>query len=128
MKQAAIIAYGIGEPLSAPLRAMAHDHGFSLRVVQHVEACKSLWSHGWPAVFVLMVGKDLGEELSLLQQVGEVSPDVATVVVGETSNPALAALAWDLGARCVLQPPQPLELLPEIVLRFLAQAERGNDR
>jgi DNA-binding NtrC family response regulator len=122
MKPATIIAYGIGEPLTAPLRAMAHDHGFSLRVVQHVEACQSLLTHGGPDVFVLVVGKDLVEELTLLQKIGQVSPEVATMVVGETSNPALAALAWDLGARCVLQPPQPLELLPEVVLRLLTLA------
>jgi DNA-binding NtrC family response regulator len=124
MKQATIIAYGIGEPLAAPLRAMAHDHGFSMRIVQHVDACQSLLSHGEPAVFVLVVGKDLVEELTLLQQIGQVRPDVATVVVGETNNPALAALAWDLGVLCVLQPPQPLELLPEIVLRQLTTAAR----
>jgi hypothetical protein len=124
MKQPSIIAYGIGEPLSAPLRAMAHDHGFALRVVQHVDACQSLLSHGEPAVFVLVVGKDLVEELTLLQQIGEASPDVATVVVGETTNPVLAALAWDLGARCVMQPPQPLELLPEVVLRLLTGLTR----
>ena len=38
--------------------------------------------------------------------------------------PTLAALAWDLGARCVLQPPQPIELLPEVVMRFLPTEAR----
>jgi hypothetical protein len=95
-----------------------------LRDVQHVQACRNLLRQGGPAVLVLMLGKDLVHELTLLQEASLAVPDTAVIVVGDTANPGLAALAWDLGARCVLQPPLPLELLSDLVQRLLPAVER----
>jgi DNA-binding NarL/FixJ family response regulator len=119
MKQAQIITYGLDPVMAGRLQGVAHERGLWLREVQNVAACRSLAASAGPAVLVLMLGKDLLEELTFLQLLSQALPDTAVVVVGETDNPALAALAWDLGAHCVLQPPQPIELLPEIVARLL---------
>jgi DNA-binding NarL/FixJ family response regulator len=119
MKQAQIISYGLEGPLAGRLQQMAQEHGLWLRELQHVSACRNLLRREGPAVLLLMLGRDVIAELSLAEEVGRASPETAVVVVGDADNPALAALAWDLGARCVLQPPQPVELLPEIVLRLL---------
>lgn len=122
MKQAQIITYGLDPVMAGRLQGLAHERGLWLREVQNVAACRSLAALAGPAVLVLRLGKDLLEELTFLQLLSQALPDTAVVVVGETDNPALAALAWDLGAHCVLQPPQPIELLPEIVSRLLLEA------
>jgi DNA-binding NarL/FixJ family response regulator len=119
MKQAQIVTYGLAPILAGQLQGLAHERGLWLREVQNVAACRSLAAIAGPAVLVLMLGKELVQELTLLQELGHASPNTAIVVVGDTNHPALAALAWDLGAHCVLQPPQPIELLPEIVARLL---------
>ena len=124
MKQAQIVTYRLEGGLAGRLQTLAHDRVVWLRDVQHVQACRSLLRQGGPAVVVLMVGKDLVHELTLLHDIGLASPETSVIVVGDTANPGLAALAWDLGARCVLQPPLPLELLPDIVLRLLPAGER----
>jgi hypothetical protein len=66
----------------------------------------------------LKVGNDLLEELTLLDRVSWLFPDTATVVIGDTDNPVLAGLAWDLGAALVLFPPQPRYDLPDVVSRL----------
>jgi DNA-binding NtrC family response regulator len=124
MKQAPIVACGLEPALAGRLQALAHERGLWIREVQHIKSCRNLVAEAPPVVLVLSLGKDVVQELTLLQVVSEASPETAVVVVGNADNPALAALAWDLGARCVMQPPQPMELVPEIVLRFVpAQAK-----
>jgi DNA-binding response OmpR family regulator len=119
MRQAQIIAYGFDPALLGPLHKRAQDHGVWVREVQQIRAAKNLLRQGDVAVLLVMLGKDIVEELSLVELVGRAAPDVGVIVVGDTDNPALAALAWDLGACCVLQPTQPIELLPDIVLKRL---------
>jgi DNA-binding NtrC family response regulator len=120
MQQAQILVYGAEGRLAALLHETAQAHGLWLRGVQQVAACRNLLRQGGPAVLVMLLGRDLVQELTLVQQMSSVAPDTAIIVIGDSDHPALAALAWDLGAACVLQPPQPLESLPEIVLRFLS--------
>jgi hypothetical protein len=79
-------------------------------------------------VLVLRVGRDLEFELSLLERVANLFPDAGTVVVGEATHAALAGLAWDLGADCVLLLPQPGEMLPEVVAGLLTPAGGGEAR
>jgi len=54
-----------------------------------------------PCVFVLRVGADLPEEMTLLDRVSWLCPDAATIVVTETDHPALVRMAWELGAAYV---------------------------
>jgi DNA-binding NarL/FixJ family response regulator len=124
MQQVQIIAYGLDGRLAALMQETAHAHGLWLREVQHPRTCRNLLYQGGPAVLVMMLGRDLIQELTIIEELGQVSPDTAVIVLGDTDHPALAALAWDLGARCVLQPPQPIELLPEVVLRMLPKEPR----
>jgi hypothetical protein len=55
-----------------------------------------------------------------LQEVSQALPNTAVIVVGDSDYPALATLAWDLGASYVLQQPQPIE-----VLRTCSSASSG---
>jgi DNA-binding NtrC family response regulator len=124
MEQAQILAYGADDRLKARLEEMAQRVGVWLQTVQHLRACRNLLRRGGPAVLVIVLGRDLLQELTLLEEVSRSFPETAVVVVGDTDHAALEALAWDLGAHCVLQPPHPVELLPEIVMRFASVQER----
>jgi hypothetical protein len=66
-------------------------------------------------VLVVKVGSNLESELALVERAGWLAPEAATVVVGDADHPQLAALAWDLGAACVLLPPLGREHLPAVV-------------
>jgi DNA-binding NtrC family response regulator len=124
MQQAQIIAYGLDGRLAALLQETAQAQGLWLREAQHARTCRNLLRQAGPAVLVVMLGRDLAEAMTIVHEVSQGAPDTAVIVIGDTDYPALAALAWDLGARCVLQPPQPIELLPEIVMRFLPTEPR----
>lgn len=124
MQQVQIIAYGLDGRLAALLQETAQAQGLWLREVQHARACRNLLRQGGPAVLVVMLGRDLLQELTIVHEVGQASPDTAVIVVGDADHPALAALAWDLGARCVLQPPHPIEQLPEVMMRCLSAESR----
>ena len=127
MRQATVVSFGLQGAAAELLQALAARHGVWVRDVQQAKACRHLLRTGGPAVLVLKLGRDLEQELALLEETSRLSPDTATVVVGDTDHPAVAGLAWDLGARYVLFPPQPVELLGDIVFRFLGEA-RGEPR
>src|SRR5262249_17900300 len=101
------------------LRREGKSRQWSLREPRRPETCLRLLRRGGPSVLVLKVGSDLLEELKLLDRVSWLYPDAATVVLGDTDNPVLAGLAWDLGAALVLFPPQPRHYLIDILGRLL---------
>jgi hypothetical protein len=70
-------------------------------------------------VFVVVLGKDLERELALVEQVHMCQPGTRTIVVGETDNPALAGLTWELGATYALFPPTPVEVIADLSVRLL---------
>jgi hypothetical protein len=78
-----------------------------------------LLRRGGRNVLVIKLGTDLHEALTLLDRVSWLFPDTATIVIGDTENPALRRLAWDLGAAAVLFPPQQRYHLVDLVSRFL---------
>jgi hypothetical protein len=114
VRRAQVVVYESDGRLTELLRARAAAHGWWLREVHHAGACLRLLQKGG-GVLVLRTGRDLERELTLLERVTRLVPDALTLIVGDADNPALAALAWDLGARYVLVPPQPREQLPELV-------------
>ncbi|HLJ92164.1 MAG TPA: hypothetical protein VKU02_03130 [Gemmataceae bacterium] len=107
------------------LRREGKPRQWSLREPRRPEACLRLLERGGPSVVVLKVGTDLVQELTLLERIGWLFPDTATVVVADAANPVLADLAWDLGATLVLFPPQPRQALPEILGRLLESPDAG---
>lgn len=118
MRHTQVLAWQVSEPLLDALRVLTQERGVWLREVSHEKTCLNLMRQGGPGVLVLNIGKNLEAELSTLEAVSRIFPEQATIVVGDTAHPTLAALAWDLGARYVLFPPEPLDRLPQIVCGF----------
>ena len=116
-----VIVEGDGR-LSAQLRPLAEQHQWALHEPRQSTACLRLLRRGGPAVLVIKAGRDLERELGLLERAVRLFPDVATVLVGDVDHPALAGLAWDVGAACVLFPPQSRESLPDILVGLMNPA------
>jgi hypothetical protein len=124
MRRAQIVVYETDGRLADLLGACALAHGWWLRAVRHPARVQGMLGHGEASVVVLKTGRDLEREYSVLEQLTRRFPEAVTIVIGDADQPALAGLAWDLGAHFVLFPPLPRELLPEIVTGLLG----GNDR
>lgn len=118
MQQAQVLTYGLDGALAEQLRAFAEARRIWLRETSQHAACRQLL-HPPPSVFVLVLGRDLERELNLLDECHRCCPGTAALVIGETDNPVLAGLAWDLGATFVLFPPTPLERIVEVVEQIL---------
>jgi hypothetical protein len=69
---------------------------------------------------VLKIEGDLEGVFSLLERVAWQYPEAVAVAVGDVPEAILADLAWDLGARYVLFPPQPRDLLLDVVAGLMA--------
>jgi hypothetical protein len=119
MQQAQVITYGIDGILAERLREMAQGQRIWLRETSLLSACRSLVQTSPLSVLVLALGSDLPAELALLEQVHACLPGTRVVVIGDADNPALAGLAWELGAAYALFPPTPAELINELVVRML---------
>jgi DNA-binding NtrC family response regulator len=120
MHQAQVLVYESDGKLAAQLADASARSGFRVREIRQTEACLSCLRRYGPGVLVLRVGRDLERELTLLERVTWLFPETPAIIVGESANPPLVGLAWDLGAHFVLCAPDPLELLPELVQRALA--------
>src|SRR5437764_10321840 len=97
MHQTQVLTYGIEGVLAERLRELAQTKRFWLRETSQFAACRSVVQASPPSVFVLVLGRDLPRELTLLEEVHASLPGTAVIVVGEADNPVLAGLAWDLG-------------------------------
>jgi hypothetical protein len=106
------------------LREQSPSRKWSLREPRGLESCLRLLGRGDPSALILKVGQDLVRELTVLERVTWYFPGTATIVVGDTENPVLADLAWDLGAGLVLFPPLPRSWLVDVVDGFLCQPTR----
>jgi hypothetical protein len=120
MRQRQVLICESDGRLAEVLRAGAEAGGWRVREVRHPRVCLGLLPQGGDSVFVLRLGRDLQREMALLEEVSWLFPETATVVVCDADNAGLVQLAWDLGARFVLHPPQIRELLLEVVAGFLA--------
>jgi hypothetical protein len=118
MQQTQILTYGVNGVLNERLRELAQARRVWLRETSQLAACRNLL-HASPSVFVLVLGRDLENELALLELAHAALPETATIVIGEADNPALAGLAWELGATFALFPPTPIEIVSDIILRCL---------
>jgi hypothetical protein len=98
---------------------------WSIREPRSLLACLRLVRRGSPSVLILKVGTDVVLELTLLERMTWLYPEADVVVVGDTENPVLAGLAWDLGARYVLLPCFSLHELLEIVAGLMETTIRA---
>src|SRR5262245_42317207 len=119
MRYAQVLLYENDTLLTTMLEERARQEKWSLRHPRDFAECRELLQRGGPAVVVVRVGRDLEFELSLLERVASLFPDVGTGLVGDATHAALAGLAWDLGASYVMMLPQPAEMLPEVVAGLL---------
>jgi hypothetical protein len=123
MQHAQLVAFGVEGLLGEIVRELAQRQELWLRDVRHVKTCLSVLRSGGVGVLVLRLGKNLDQELALLEQVRRLFPATRTIVVGPADNVSLAALAWDLGAAYVLFPPQPVESIRDVLLGFLSKSD-----
>jgi DNA-binding NarL/FixJ family response regulator len=119
MQQTQVLTYGIEGVLAERLREFAQAQRIWLRETSQHSACVNLLQTSPPSVFVLALGRELERELALLEQVHASLPGTPVIVVGDADNPALAGLAWELGATYALFPPTPREAIMELVERLL---------
>jgi hypothetical protein len=120
-----IVVFENDSLLARQLQEIATARAWLLRESRQTPACLKLLRGGGPSVLVLRLGHDLRRELSFLDDVHTQVPDVSVIVVGNAENPALQALAYELGAAFVLFPPSPRQQLGEVTGHLLrASIER----
>ncbi len=122
MQQTQVLTYGLHGVLAERLREVAQARRFWLRETSQLAACRNLVQTSPPSVFILVLGRDLERELTLLEQVHACVPTTATIVVGDADHPALVGLAWELGATFALFPPTSVEMITELVGGLLPRA------
>jgi hypothetical protein len=129
MRYSLLMVYESDGRLAELLRSACAERKWSLREPRTAEACLRLLRRAGPCVFLLKVGQGreravararrplleeearqraaaaLEREFSLLEQVTWLYPEAHVVVVFQAHDPALADLAWDLGACQVFLPP-----------------------
>jgi len=128
MRHPQIVVFESDSLLARQLQETARGFGWLLRESRQTPACVKLLRAGGPTVLVLRVGRDLRRELAFLDNVHSQLPDIPVIVVGNTENPALMSLAYDLGAAFVLFPPAPRLQLGGLTEHLLqAAVERTRD-
>ena len=118
MRHPQVLVYETDNRLARALQPLCAERRWVLREPRRTEACLELLRER-PGVLVLRLGKQLERELRLLRDVSWRCPAARSIVVGDVENDALAGLAWDLGAHYVLFPPQPRELVRDLVDHML---------
>src|SRR5438270_409550 len=99
-------------------------YNWMLRQPRQLAAFLRLLRGGGPAILVIRVASKLdvsaaAEEreaeqrrreraLRLLERAAWLRPETQIIAVSDVADDSLAGLAWELGATCVLFPPQPL--------------------
>jgi len=82
---------------------------------RQMESCRRQLQRTGSAVLVLKLGRNLVRELGLLRDLQFEANEIQTLVVSESDDPSLQALAYDLGASYVMLPPIDRLQLTEIV-------------
>lgn len=123
MRYPQLLVYEPDGRLARLLEGTAGTHRWALRQPRRAETCLRLLRQGGPAVLVVRLSNDLEGAFGLVDRVSRLHPDAAVVVVGDAEERALADLAWDLGARYVLFPPQPRERLVDVVAALMGHVD-----
>jgi DNA-binding NtrC family response regulator len=117
-----IVVYETDGMLARALRPLAKESRWLLREPRRPESCLRALGNDGPVVVVLKIGGDLVRELELLEAISHQHPEARVVVVADDSNPALAMVAWDLGASDVVTPLTATRLLASVVTGFMSPA------
>lgn len=102
----------------------ARERMWSLHEPRRPDTCLELLRRGGPSVLVLQLGSQL-EAWELLERINADFPDTATLVIPEMDHPALAVLAWDLGAHGVIAANEARDRLPDWVAAALGVSLRA---
>jgi hypothetical protein len=119
MRHAQVVTFGLENRLTERLQPWCESRSVWLRPTQHAHACLNLLRAAGAGVLVMRLGRDVEKELQLLERASTLFPDASSIVVGSGEHPALAGLAWDLGASCVLLPLPSLTELQEALTLWL---------
>jgi hypothetical protein len=123
MRLPRLLVYETDGRLAELLKETARNQRWALYKPRLASTCLRLLGRGGPAVVVLKVGRDAkNQEMQLLDQATWLFPDTAAVVVGDVDDPALAGLAWDLGASLVLPSVQVRDQLATVVVDLMDSA------
>jgi hypothetical protein len=123
VKYPQLIVYESDGRLAAQLRSLAKKEEWSLREPRQTDACLRLLERGGPAVLVVRAGRDLEPELTLVEQVHRLHPDVAVILAGDADHVRLGGLAWDLGVSWIHLPPASAEELSAVVAGLMGADE-----
>jgi DNA-binding NarL/FixJ family response regulator len=116
MKHPQLLIHESDGRLAAELRELANKkHRWALRETRQRESCLRLLRREGPSVLVIKIGRDVEQEMALLEQVGWQSPDTQIVAVCDIENPTLANLIRDCGACYIFNSPYPRERLIALV-------------
>lgn len=132
MRHAQLILLDSDDRLAAPLRAAALRRRWAFRAPKRPGAWARHLTPGGSAVLVLRVGRDVVEELGVLANAVRWFPEVPVVAALDSAEPALAELAWDLGATYVGartgEGPALAEVVAAILERLSTPAPPGTRR
>jgi len=120
MKHPQIVVFENDGLLARYLDQTVERRRWLLRESRQIPACVNLLRAGGPSVLVIKLGRNLIREFSLLDAVHAALTDIPIVVVSDAEDAVLQSLAYDLGARYVLQPPDPRTQLIELVESLMA--------
>jgi len=106
------------------LEALARGRGWLLREARQRPACVRLVRSSPACVLVVKLERKLIDEMALVSAVHAHAPDAPIVVVNAVKldgeqRAGLTALAYDLGATCVLSPPYTQAVLEQVVARVM---------
>lgn len=119
MRHPLLLTLGVTGRLLEVLGQLARERGVVHHALRRPKGCLRLLRGGGCGVVLVRLGQDLEQETTLLAELAASFPETAAVVLDDSGNPALAGLAWDLGAACVVAPPLGPDQVPAIVARLL---------
>jgi DNA-binding response OmpR family regulator len=122
-----LLIYEMDGRLARMLEGTAGTHRWVLRQPRSLESCLRLLRRGGPAIVVVKLESDLESPLAFVEQITWRFPEVVPIIVTDTEEEVLTELAWDLGARYVLAPPQPRELLLDVVANLMGDLPSGDE-
>ncbi len=114
-----LVVYEGEQRLAVLLRPLADAKRWVIQEPKQFNHCLQVLEREGPRTLVVKLGRDLEREFTLLERVCWLNPEVPVIAVGDAIHEPLHSLIWDLGASYVLMPPQPRELLTEIVSGFM---------